>query len=212
MFCLHSKRLLRGSYNFFFLLFFAFYANPWKGHIKMPHQKKHAIGGAFVSTVTCLPATITQNMPRSVPVSLQHVWMTISPWQQNKVTLDRLVKLLWTQVPPLRGSWLAQIILHKFVVFYGNSKGTCKQLTLTRSARGLEWIILMLFAAFPNLFVVNHFQTSVVTVILKKKSTLSCLLFLLSKGTDTAFACTFIREAYVGVFFPAILILLGGNK
>lgn len=97
MFCLHSKRLLRGSYSFFFLLlFFTFYANPWKGHIKMPHKKKHAIGGAFVSTVTCLPATITQNIPRSVPVSFQHVWVTVSPWQQNKVTLDRLGKLLWT--------------------------------------------------------------------------------------------------------------------
>lgn len=81
---------------FFLLLFFTFYANPWKAHIKMPHKKKHDIGGTFVSTVTCLPSTITQNIPRSVPISLQHVWVTISPWQQNKVTLDRLGKLLWT--------------------------------------------------------------------------------------------------------------------
>lgn len=108
-----------GAATFFSsLLFITFYANPWKAHIKMPHKKKHAYWRrcCFHSDLSSSNNYTKHTRVRPYLPSTcmaDNITMTTEQGdtrQARKIAVD-------TQVLPLRGSWLAQIILREFVVF-----------------------------------------------------------------------------------------------
>lgn len=120
------------------LLFIQIHENT---HCSAAPKETHRLGLLFfASTVTCLPTTITQNIPRFVPYlpstcKGDNITMTTEQGgtrQARKIAVD-------TRDFPLRGSRLTQIICASLWSSLGIwIKRTCKHLALTRHAASLE--------------------------------------------------------------------------